>query len=262
MSLASLPQARAVRDVPVATAAQMAELDRVAAEELGVPLATLMETACRQIARCVDMLLDGARGKTIVATVGSGNNGGDALGAVRYLRDRGAIVEAVVAAPRERLRPLAAEQYDALVSLGARVRHATTVTDVDLIDTYKRVDLIIDGLLGYSSTGAPRGEVARLIKITNAARDNGLPRVLAVDLPSGLGPDDGVPQSQVPDETIHAITTITLGAPKPGLIRAEARPYVGDLVLADIGIPVAAYARIGIDATRLFADGDLLCVIS
>ena len=49
MSLASLPEVRALREVPVATAAQMAEVDRITSEELGVSLEALMERACRQI---------------------------------------------------------------------------------------------------------------------------------------------------------------------------------------------------------------------
>src|SRR5438045_4343643 len=129
MALGSLPRVRALRDVPVATAAQMAEVDAIASEELGVSLETLMENACRQIARCVELILDDVRGLHVVAVVGSGNNGGDALGALRYVRERGASVDAIVAVPRERLRALAARQHETLVGLGARVRDSSTVTE-------------------------------------------------------------------------------------------------------------------------------------
>ena len=111
MSLASLP-AIAARDVPVATAAQMAEVDRVASEQFDVPLDALMESAARQIAAATRAMLGGVAGRRIAAVTGSGNNGGDALGALRHLRAWGADVAAYVAASRERMRPLARQQYD------------------------------------------------------------------------------------------------------------------------------------------------------
>ena len=262
MTLARLPQARALRDVPVATAAQMAEVDRITSEDVGVALETLMENACRQIARVAALLLGSADGKRVIAVAGTGNNGGDALGALRHLRGQGASVEALVAGPRERLRGLAAAQHDLLSALDARVRDSAGVTDFEFIQTYKNGDLILDGLLGYSTSGEPRGEVKRLIKDANAARGYGMRPVLAVDLPSGLHPDEGRPLSDVPDETIRATLTVTLGLPKPGLIRESARAYVGELVLADIGIPAAAYERVGIDASRVFDNGDLVRVVS
>src|SRR5437773_1898899 len=96
-----------LRDIPSATAAQMAEADRIASEELGIPLELLMENASHQIAVAARVFLGGVAGKRIVAFVGSGNNGGDALGALRHLSGWGAIVGAVLSCAPERLRPLA-----------------------------------------------------------------------------------------------------------------------------------------------------------
>jgi len=259
MSTGALPQV-AARDLPAATAAQMAEVDRIASSELGVSLEALVENACRQIAAATAHSLDGAKARRIVAVCGTGNNGGDALGALRHLRAVGAEVEALIAAPPGALGVLARRQHAELVRLGVPVRDTTLMTDHDFIQRIKNVDVVIDGLLGYSTHGVPRGEVARMILITSAARGDGLRPIVAVDLPSGIDPDTGEKLSAIPAGAIPATLTVTLGLPKRGLLRELSRRWVGDLILADIGIPPEAFARVGIDTRGLFARGDLLRV--
>ena len=253
MTLTTLP---VVRDVPTATAAQMAEADRVASTELGIPLEVLMENAARQVAAATRAFLGGVAGRRIAAVAGMGNNGGDALGALRHLRAWGAEVEAYVAGPRERLRPLAALQYDILARLGVTLHDSCTIGDRDLIQRLKPMDGLLDGLLGYSARGAPRGEIARLVQAMYAGGRPG--QIVSVDLPSGLQPDTGLNMSGTPMGTVPAALTVTLALPKPGLYRGEARRYVGELLLADIGIPARAFERLVIDARSLFTHGDLL----
>jgi hydroxyethylthiazole kinase-like uncharacterized protein yjeF len=231
------------RDVPSATAAQMAKADRIASEELGIPLDVLMENAAHQIAEAARLFLGRVAGKRIVAFAGSGNNGGDALGALRHLSGWGAEVRAVLSGPVDRLRPLARQQHDILARLGMP-------QDAALVDD---ADLFIDGLLGYSVAGPPRDAVADLIRAANASR---LP-ILAVDLPSGLHPDTGEPLGA----TIRAALTVTLALPKRGLIETRSRALVGDLLLADIGIPPQAFDRLTIETRGLFEDGDLVRII-
>jgi hydroxyethylthiazole kinase-like uncharacterized protein yjeF len=240
MSLESLP---ALRDVPSATAAQLAEADRIASEEFGIPLELLMENASHQIAAAARIFLGGVAGKRIVALAGSGNNGGDALGALRHLSGWGANVRAVLSGPAERLRPLARRQHDILAALGVP-RDAAADFDADLL---------IDGLLGYSVAGPPRDAVADLIRAANASRRP----ILAVDLPSGLHPDSGEPLGV----TIRAALTVTLALPKRGLLATRSRSLVGDLLLADIGIPARAFDRLSIETRGLFDDGDLVRII-
>jgi hypothetical protein len=74
--------------------------------------------------------------------------------------------------------------------------------------------------------------------------------VIAVDVPSGLDADSGVAYSP----TVKAAVTITLGLPKTGLLQQGGR-----ILVADIGVPPAAYAALGIDVpSDLFANEDLL----
>jgi NAD(P)H-hydrate epimerase len=257
VSIAALPE---LRGPPAATAAQMAEADRVASTELGIPLAVLMENAARQIAATTRSFLGGVDARRVVAVCGAGNNGGDALGALRHLHGWGAQVEAIVAAPRDRLRPLAALQLDILARLDVPCHDASTMDDATIVHHHLQVaDVLLDGLLGYSAKGVPRGEIARLILLMTAGGHAG--QVVAVDLPSGLDPDTGVRLNDPRAGAVRASLTVTLALPKTGLLRAEAREWVGDLVLADIGIPAKSYEGLGIAAHRLFADGDLLRII-
>lgn len=256
MSLDALPR---LRDVPVVIAAQMAEADRIASAELGIPLEVLMENAAHQIAVATRLYLDGVDGKDIVAVAGTGNNGGDALGALRHLHSWGARVEAFVAAPRDGLRPLAALQYDILSNLGIALHDAAAIDLEDLHGRFRRADGILDGLLGYSAKGAPRGEARRLIRAIFVGGRPG--HIVAVDLPSGLDPDTGENMSAERLGTVPAALTVTLALPKAGLGRAPAQRFVGELVLADIGIPAKAYEPLGIDAHRVFAQGDMVRII-
>lgn len=114
--------------------------------------------------------------------------------------------------------------------------------------------VVIDALVGHSLSGAPKGRVAELIRAANAS---GVP-ILAMDVPSGVDADSGA----VHDPSIKAAATVTIGLPKRGLRDEEARRYVGDLYVADVGIPPALYARpeVGVNVGPIFAEHEILPV--
>jgi NAD(P)H-hydrate epimerase len=88
---------------------------------------------------------------------------------------------------------------------------------------------IVDGLFGIGLNRPLEGAWAALVEQVNAA---GLP-VLAVDVPSGLDAETGLPQGAA----IRAAVTVTLAAPKRGLIAANAAEFVGRLVVQpEIGL--------------------------
>ena len=67
--------------------------------------------------------------------------------------------------------------------------------------------------------------------------------VIALDVPSGLDATTG--EAAVP--CVRAAATMTLALPKTGLLVPTARPYVGDLYLADIGVPPALCTHLHLD---------------
>src|SRR3989441_10119040 len=214
----------AIRSVPVVTAAQMAEADRVASEELGIALAVLMENASRQVAAAARALLGSVEGKRVIALAGRGNNGGDALGAARHLLGWGADARVALSGAPDRLRDLARAQHDILVKLGVPIASAAESGAGAIGEELADADLVLDGLLGYSVSGAPHGAVAELI----AAAERLAVPVIAIDLPSGLDPDDGMPLGTA----IAARATGTLGLPKLGVTLPPARRGVRQLLLA------------------------------
>ena len=115
-------------------------------------------------------------------------------------------------------------------------------------------DLIVDALIGYSLRGAPRGAAAVLIREANALDAP----VLSLDVPSGVDATTGT----VYDPAVRATATLTLALPKRGLRTDAAREHVGELYLADIGVPPGLYGRppLGLDIGPLFAQDDILRV--
>jgi NAD(P)H-hydrate epimerase len=245
----------ALREVPSVTAAQMAEVDRITIQELHIPVHVLMENASRQIAAAARALLGGTvAGKRIIGLVGTGNNGGDAAGALRHLANWGADVLARFVGPRQHLSQITRIQLGRLNRATNDWRAALPYDAVqERLDDLDG-DLVIDGLLGYGARGAPRETVAMLI---DAANTSHVP-ILAVDLPSGIDPDSG----EVSGAAIRAAATVTLALPKPGLLVPATREYVGALLLADVAVPHTAFKRVGVDTRRLFAEGDLLRIVA
>jgi NAD(P)H-hydrate epimerase len=92
----------------------------------------------------------------------------------------------------------------------------------------ERPDVVIDALLGTGMRGAPREDSAELIQRINAA---GAP-VVAVDIPSGVDASTG----EVAGAAVHADVTVTMHAPKVGLLVGPGRFHVGEVVTADIGL--------------------------
>ncbi|PKM16645.1 MAG: NAD(P)H-hydrate epimerase [Gammaproteobacteria bacterium HGW-Gammaproteobacteria-2] len=223
----------------IVTAAQMAQVDARTIEGYGVSLIQMMENAGRNLANLAhDRFLAGdARGRSVHVLAGSGGNGGGVLAAARRLHGWGAEVQVWLAQP-DTLSAAAAQQWLSLQRLGVRLGAGEAPGD--------GADLLLDGLLGYRLRGQPMGRYAELIAQANAAD---VP-ILAMDLPSGLDPDHG----GISAVAVRATATLTLAAPKPGLLAEAARAMVGELYLADIGVPPAVYADLGLASAAAMVD--------
>lgn len=237
----------ALPTIPALTAAQMASVDRIMVEELGLDVLQLMELAGRAVAAFArERFLGGdPRSRRILVLAGGGNNGGDGLVAARLLLGWGADVRVALSHPREALRGAAARQLAILERLGVR---PLPPSDDEAAPDLPAADLLIDALLGFGLRGAPTAPVATLIRAANA---HPAP-TLAVDLPSGLEATAGT----VFDPCVRAAATLTLALPKTGLLAPAARDVVGDLAVADIGVPPAVYARLGVTVGPVFATAE------
>ena len=231
--------------VPAVTAAQMREVDRIMVEDVGVSLLQMMENAGRAFAQLTRIQLGGLGRRHVLVLAGRGGNGGGGMAAARRLAIWGADVRVVLAHPESALGEAPTHQLESLRAIGVPVYQADA--EGSLIH---EADVVLDALLGYSLDGQPREPEAGLIR---AANSHAVP-ILALDLPSGLDPDTGIPH----DPTIRATRTMTLALPKVGLLRPEAASWVGELWLADISVPAHAYAGFGVALGPVFAESDLI----
>ena len=239
-----------IRCVPAVTSREMADVDRAMVEDYGIDLIQMMESAGRALAALArDRFLDGdPQGKTVVVLAGSGGNGGGALVAGRRLYGWGATIRTVLAQEPDRFTPVPAKQLAILHRLGLEVVSSGQVVATPDSPT---PDLVIDGLIGYGLSGAPRGGAEALIRWSGSV---GAP-ILALDVPSGLDATSG----EVRESTVRATATLTLALPKTGLVSGPARAHVGELYLADIGVPRRLYSEINLpDPGELFAKSDLV----
>jgi NAD(P)H-hydrate epimerase len=215
---------------PVLTATEMREADRRTIEEVGLPGVVLMENAGTAVARVVRERFPAVRRPLVLC--GKGNNGGDGFVVARRLLDL---------APVTLLLGRHADvRGDAQLHLGAFERSGGTVAEVADAAAWaarwpevERADLIVDALLGTGLRQQPEGLVAQVIADVARLHERQGTSVVAVDIPSGLPSEVG----EVAWRTIKATLTVTFAAHKYGHVLPPACDRVGEVLVADIGIP-------------------------
>jgi len=236
--------------IPYLTTDQMIEVDRAMMEDYRIDLVRMMENAGRNLAHLARerFLDDDPRGRRVVVLAGTGGNGGGALVAARRLHNYGADVDVFVTKPDDEFAPVPGEQLDLLRRMGIEIG---TPDEIGRVDS---ADLVLDGVIGYSLKGAPRGEAGVLIRWANGQAAP----VLSLDAPSGVDTTTGT----VFDPAIRATATMTLALPKEGLRAPGVESHVGDLYLADISVPPELYRRfLGIDLDPVFARSDIFRLV-
>lgn len=167
----------------------------------------------------------GRRTGHLLVLVGSGSNGGDALFAAAELVRAGSSAVVVLLGRRAHAAGLAAA-----IRAGARVLPPDT-TAGRIAAEAARADVVLDGVLGTGSSGGLRPPARQVVaRILESAGRRAA--VIAVDLPSGVGPDDGAVHRPV----LRADVTVTFGAVKAGLLLAPGRQEAGAVRLIDIGL--------------------------
>jgi NAD(P)H-hydrate epimerase len=242
------------------TVQEMQQLEK-AADETGHTYEAMMELAGRAVAELIQNSLD-VRDKLILILVGPGNNGGDGLVAARYLAQAGAQVKIVLAKPRASDDPNMVRLKDQNVDWLLAQHDADGLA---LRETLQTADVLVDALLGTGVDRPINGILADILcaarEVTRTRRvpppspliylgsqksakagtqDSSPPWIVAIDVPSGVNCDTGA----VDPVTLSADTTITFAAAKLGQFRYPAAGVLGQLIVADIGIPSALCANI------------------
>ena len=228
----------------LATAAEMQHLDRVAIEEYRIPGMVLMENAGRGTVDFMVSELGPPEGKLLPVFVGPGNNGGDGLVIARLVHQLGGLPFLLFCTAPDRLQGDAARNAAIAASLDLPAR---VIGDRDALDSAvevlramaisRPVWSVVDALFGTGMKRPLTGNFLEAVRCINLLREeHGWP-VTAVDLPSGLDADTGLPLG----DCVRADLTATYGLAKPGhFLRGSGA--VGRLRVVDIGIPPEAVA--------------------
>ncbi len=210
---------------------QMREADRRTIDEVGIPAIVLMENAGRQAVAAMEAAYEELPTMHVGVVSGRGNNGGDGFVVARTLIQRGIETSVFLLGSVAEVRGDARTNLEVLGRIGLTVVEITNAQEWELhFSEMSRCDLLVDAILGTGFRGQLNGLLETVVADLNGL---GVP-IVAIDLPTGLSADT----PQVEGEAIEASMTITLAAPKIPLILPPADTYSGDLVIADIGIPL------------------------
>ena len=207
--------------VPYLTAAQMREADRRCIADIGIPGAVLMNNAGVAVFRHITA-------GPVGIVCGKGNNGGDGYVVARLALLAGFETRVVVLAERASIMGDAFTFLRAYENLGGAVTFASTSEDArEAVAALAGSAVLVDAILGTGISGEVRGVARAAIDAWPEGH------CIAVDLPSGMDADTGGPCGAC----IRADLTVTFQFPKVGFRNRDAAAWLGELIVADIGIP-------------------------
>lgn len=219
--------------LPVYTIEQVRELDRSAIQDYGIAGYMLMERAAHALFAAISQQYPSAKSLCIVC--GAGNNAGDGYVLARLAQQAAWTVHVLAVVAPENLRNDAATAYQDYVASGGTVAAFTEQLPV--------ADLLVDAVLGSGLARALEGMFKVAVEAINA-----YPKpVIAVDIPSGLNGNTG----QALGGAVKADLTVTFIGLKQGLLTGQARDYVGNLVFADLALPIEVVQQVPAQAEIL-----------
>lgn len=219
--------------IPLHDAARLRRLETQAIARLGGDAYGLMEAAGEAGWR--ELLRHWPQAQRIVVACGPGNNGGDGYVLARHAHAAGRDVRVLRLdghVPRSEPARRAEEAF-------AAARGQVDVFAGELPDA----DVLVDALFGIGFARAPDAATTALILAINGS---GLP-VLSLDMPSGVDCDSG----HVSGTAIHATRTLEFMGRHAGSRTGRALDHAGELSLATLDLPAAAFDGVDPVATLL-----------
>ena len=211
--------------IPLYTAAQVRELDRITIEEKALPGYELMCRAGQALAACVRRCWPGTG--QVCVLCGPGNNGGDGYVLARLLRDSGVQVRRLSLSDPSSLQGDARRAAEDYFAAGGDAERYTGSLPAG-------VDLLVDALLGTGLARPVEGDYRTAIEQLNQHEAP----TLAVDIPSGVHADSG----RVLGVAVEAHTTLTFIGRKRGLYTGAGVRCVGQLEFGGLDVPPDVYA--------------------
>lgn len=241
--------------LPVISAEQMRQIDRLTVENFNIPSLLLMEAAAEAVTQAITSHFSGGLvGKKARILCGPGNNGGDGAGLGRALARVGVQTDVILFGRVDETKGDARTNFEIVRRLAsfeagssAQPSPLTFLECVSVPDweeiakprgTY---DLIVDALFGTGLSRPLEGvylQVIQHLAMIRAARDRSSrvrPLIVSVDIPSGLNADLAMPIGPA----VRSDLTVAFTAPKPANVLPPASHLNGELVIANLGSPSA-----------------------
>ncbi len=236
--------------IKIVSVAEMQRLEKEA-DAAGHSYAAMMELAGTALAGAIQESFPRNADRSVLVLAGPGNNGGDGLVCARHLSDAGYRVRVYLW--KRKTGPK--EDYEGHFGklLERNVSTHSADEDVDAVQLRAWLDeaaVVVDALLGTGANRPIDGLLARILQqlaevrsgsrraSETGARQAGAgavsqPAVVAVDLPSGLDANSGA----LDPAAVAAEMTVTFGCAKTGHFMFPGAAALGELAVADIGIP-------------------------
>ena len=204
---------------------QMREMDRIAIEDRGIPGTDLMLKAAGHIAEAaLERISPGGRAAVFC---GTGNNGGDGIGAAAFLMEKGVPVRVFLLGSEEKLTGDSNEMLKRLLALSGSIE--PYIESIELVDCIGKCDVIIDAMFGIGLNSDLRGDALAATDMINSSGAC----VIAADIPSGVHADTGA----ILGGAVAADITVTFSQAKPGHFIEPGCTRCGEVRVRDIGIP-------------------------
>lgn len=217
---------------------QVRQVDQIAIAEFGISGMLLMENAGRG---CFEQLLKCGCSGPVTVCCGSGNNGGDGFVIARLLHNKGIQTKVIQFADRRKYSGDALENLEAIEAIELEI----VVLQELPIENWesnlescgdRKVDWIVDALLGTGATGSPREPMDKLVALINSIDA----KRMAIDIPTGMDCDTG----ECFEPTVDADVTCTFVAGKKGFGAKSAMDKLGEVEIVDIGVPNEIIERV------------------
>ena len=226
------------------TAEQVRQLDSIAINDFGIDGFDLMGRAASVAFKTLIGFWPAAT--SVQVFCGSGNNGGDGYLIALLAAEKGLNIEVICLSSPEKLTGDALKAYKACHDAGVKIHHYSNGTDV-------HADVLVDAMLGTGLTREVGGNYQQAIEQINASEKP----VLAVDIPSGLCANTGVPKGCA----IKAALTTTFIGMKQGLLTGQGREFCGELTFTDLDVPDEVFKQVNPSCLRL-TDASLSSLVS
>jgi len=215
---------------------QCRQFDQIAIEEYGISGVVLMENAG---SNCVQAIFERAMDRPAAILCGGGNNGGDGFVIARHLLNRNGDATVFLLADPLKIVGDARTNFEILKKMDTSIVQVDSRWDVakfrSAMTDVSDHPLVVDAMLGTGATGDLREPYRAAVRTVNEM--SGFK--VAIDLPTGLDGDTGKT-----DLSFKADLTCTFIARKVGFENPEAKEWLGDVEVIDIGAPPSIFDQL------------------